>query len=287
MKKTIFLTLILLNMLNILATNLPNHSAEINTIDLELNANSTAINPEIYTSTTASFTITNNGGEIANNIQIDIEIPDGFVLTGSNPYDLTGGDYSSYFGNWKLTSLAPGASETLTLNIYVLTEDQVNLYGEVSSVDETDADSTPANGTPPNPSEDDEAVLNFNEVASPDLPDLIVEQVTVPSSIPRDVLTSIAYRFSNVGAGIAEGPFTVYFYYSSDDQLNLGDQQVGQQTFENIPGGSSQVENYNIILLTTFGIPPGDGYLILKIDNDDTVNESNEIIMSLFLLNFL
>ena len=276
MKKLTFLSLLLLNMLSVLATNLPDHPRLFNTIDLELIANSTDINPEIYTSSTASFTITNNGSETANNINVAIEIPDGFVLTGSNPYDLTGGTYSSYFGNWKLSNLTPGASETLTLNIYVLTENQVDLYGEVTSVDEADSDSTPANGTPPNPSEDDEAVLNFNEIDSPELPDLIVDEVTVPSSILRDVLTAIEYRFSNIGAGTAEGPFTVYFYYSSDDQLNLGDQQVGQQTFENIPGGSSQIESYNIILLTTFGIPLGEGYLILKIDNDDTVAEANE-----------
>ena len=96
-------------MLHIMAKNLPNHSLVFNTIDLELNANSTEINPAIYTSSTASFTITNKGNETANNIQIDIQIPDGFVLTGSNPYDLTGGTYSSFFGNWDLPILAPGA----------------------------------------------------------------------------------------------------------------------------------------------------------------------------------
>ncbi len=276
MKKITVLTLFFLNMLSIMATNLPSPSSVFNTIDLELNVNSQDLNPAIYNRTSASFTITNNGSELANNLTISIPIPDGFVLTGSNPFELTGGSYSDYFGNWELSSLAPGASETLTLNIYVLTEDQVDLYGEVSSVDEADVDSTPDNGTPPNPSEDDEAVLNFNEVVNQNLPDLTVDQLEVPSLIQFEDVTEIEYRLRNLGEADAVGPFTAYFYYSTDNQLNFGDPQVGQKSYNSFSAGSGMVEIGTIFLRSSDGVTLGEGYIFVVIDNDNSVVESNE-----------
>ncbi len=270
MKKNFLLLLWCFKILPIIAAH------AFNDVDLELTMNTPDLTPNIYTSNTANIVLTNTGNQTATNITITIPVPYGFVLTGSNPFNLTAGNYSSYFGLWTLENLAPGASQTLTLNLYSLTENEVNLYGEVASVDQSDVDSSPGNGIAPTPIEDDEAVLNFNRIGGPGLPDLIVNQVVVPNSIPIGVLTTIEYEFSNIGYAIAEGPFTVYFYYSRDDELNFGDQQVGQKTHANIPAGTMLGEASNIMLLANQGIAPGEGYLILKIDNDNTVAESNE-----------
>lgn len=276
MKKSYLFSILLLNMLIVFATNASDHSVIFNTIDLELTANSPALNPDIFTSTTASFTLTNNSSEFASNIVVAIPVPDGFVLTGSNPFNLTGGDYSSYFGEWELNNLAPGASETLTLNIYILTENSVNLYGEVTSADESDVDSTPDNGTLLIPVEDDEAVLNFNRVPVTALPDLTVDQLVVPNSISLGVVTDIQYRLRNIGEVTAFGPFSANFFYSTDDQLSPDDQQIGKKNYNSVIAGTNSIETDDMVILGSYGITPGPGFIIVKVDNSDLVTESDE-----------
>ena len=277
MKKTYLLFIFLIYFISpILASSLPSNNGEIVGSDLELTMSSPELNPVVFSNTSADIVVTNTGDEAATNIIISIEFPEGFVLVGSDPYSVTSGDYSSFFGTWTLDELPAGSSETLTLNIFTLTEDPVELYGEVFAADQTDMDSTPDNGTPPTINEDDEAILNFNGIPEPELPDLTIDQLIVPNSIPLNEPTTIEYEFSNIGDATANGPITTFIYFSEDDELNIGDQQIGQEIIESLPAGGMIEEEIEILVLSSLGITPGDGYIILKIDNDNEIEESNE-----------
>jgi CARDB. len=277
MKKTYLLFLILSNfVLPIQASNWLYECEGFIGSDLELTMNSPELNPEVFSNTSADIVITNTGDETATNIIISIELPEGFVLVGSNPFSVTSGDYSSFFGTWTLDELTPGSSETLTLNFFTLTENPVQLYGEVFSADQPDMDSTPDNGTPPSINEDDEAILNFNGIPDPGLPDLTIDQIIVPSSITLNVPITIEYQSSNIGEATADGPITTFIYFSEDNELNAGDQQFDQVTIESIPAGGVIGEEIEILVLSSLGITPGTGYIIMNIDNDNEIEESNE-----------
>lgn len=277
MKKN-YLTLMLLCVyfLPLKGENLHHLTEEFTEVDLELTMNTPDLTPEVFTSISATIILTNTGTETANNISVAVPVPAGFVLVGSNPYDLSAGIYSDFTNIWNLNNLEPGASETLTLNIFTLSENTVELYGQVTAMDGSDVDSTPGNGTPAVPNEDDEAVLVFNGVSGPGLPDLTIANLTAPGSISLSTDYTLEYQISNIGESTAPGPFTVYFYYSEDNQLNLGDQQFGQVTYSDFSAGASQVEEYSFVFLSSIGITPGTGYIIANIDNDNTVPELNE-----------
>lgn len=126
-------------------------------ISLSMTTNPTTVNA--YNSLSCQVTVTNSGSEQATNVRIFVPQPLSTVYVGGNEWSSTNGDFDFHGTKiWALSSLASGASETLTVNWFLLAAPPLTAWAEVSSCDQNDTDSTPANGTPGVVNEDDEVL---------------------------------------------------------------------------------------------------------------------------------
>ena len=133
--------------------------------DLSLNLTTSSINPQIYTPTSATLTVTNTGTVPATDLRIRDAVPTGFVREGGNEYGIPTAGFTTPQG-WEIPELAPGDSASLTINYFTLTADSTAAYAEVVYAFPNDIDSTPGNGDGITADEDDEAVVIFNATGS-------------------------------------------------------------------------------------------------------------------------
>ena len=128
-------------------------------VDLKLEIIGDGAEVAAYNNFSVDVVIMNEGTTTSNNIVVNIPQPANVVLSGGNASSTTQGSYNSFSTfNWTVGTLAPGQSETLTLNYFSLAGAPYTVYGQVQSASGTDSDSTPGNGTAPTPNEDDEDV---------------------------------------------------------------------------------------------------------------------------------
>ena len=132
-------------------------------VDLELNALLSDESPAQWSFFSATFVLTNNGTEGANGVKIRIPTPEGIVLKGGAEYFASQGNFMPYSNQlWDLGSLSAGASATLELNYFNLSNERVTIFGQVTEQSEMDVDSTPDNNDSNVPNEDDEAAVSIN-----------------------------------------------------------------------------------------------------------------------------
>jgi hypothetical protein len=160
-------------------------------IDLVLEITATEINPSQYSNISVTTTVTNFGVETATEVVVEVPISDlsQIVYSGGNEFTASQGSFYPYGTEiWEVGDLAPDESATLTTNYFVLEETQYELYSQVLNANEDDPDSTPNNGTPPNPNEDDEAALIFNDSNSGncDLSFMGIEAICDNNGTPND-----------------------------------------------------------------------------------------------------
>ncbi len=134
-------------------TNRFNESA-----DLELSLDVSRVHYAQYDTLGMCFTIQNTGVVTAENVQVSVPLPDGFVYC----YDIAGqGDYNLYYQTWNVGTLAPGESANLKLvNLALSSGNNINYYAEVSNSSAYDHDSTPNNQNF-NATEDDEVATTI------------------------------------------------------------------------------------------------------------------------------
>ncbi len=119
--------------------------------------------PGIYNSTTLTLTVSNTGTEPATNVRIELPVGTGaWVYT---EYETSSGDFTNWNGAWTISEIAANTSHNLMVNVYTLKAEPLDVFAQVATMDQTDANSTPANGVCCVPREDDEAVLTLNEGA--------------------------------------------------------------------------------------------------------------------------
>lgn len=104
---------------------------------------------------TFEIELTNSGPDTATDIQIADDFPSGFEFVAARPET---GTYDETTNIWSIASLASGESTSLLLSGR-LTADSVTNVAEVSSVDQTDPDSTPNNR---DPNEDDYGTITVS-----------------------------------------------------------------------------------------------------------------------------
>ena len=102
------------------------------------------------------LTITNKGLGIATDIQIQTTLPEEVTILGNSAEQ---GTFDPITGTWDVGNIRDNLSRDLVLNIAVDSDDRVDVIAEVSSVFESDPDSTPGND---NPDEDDRAVAQVD-----------------------------------------------------------------------------------------------------------------------------
>lgn len=130
--------------------------------DLELSMTSNN-QPGAFQNISYEVTVTNTGTAPANGVNIFGTTPDNVVLQGGNECNATAGNTSCQLSSigWFFTTIAPGQSETLTVNFFTLDANPITFYMQVGDLNGEDEDSTPSNGTPPTVNEDDEAAFTI------------------------------------------------------------------------------------------------------------------------------
>jgi len=108
-----------------------------------------------------TYTVTNDGPDEATGIIVSIAEPSGFKHTGD---DAAVGDYNDWFEEWTIPSLASGATATLVIDFYAVTDNPTTHFAQIMVANENDPDSTPGNDTNDVADEDDEASITVTEV---------------------------------------------------------------------------------------------------------------------------
>ena len=133
--------------------------------DLEVTMTASSPNLLIWNYVTFSITLTNAGDEAANNIKLDVPIPQGLAHSSNNP---SKGDYNLYYKEWEVGSLAAGETATLDMVLFCLQNTTpLPYFVQVIAATPSDIDSSPDNNTSGTPVEDDEALVILAPAANP------------------------------------------------------------------------------------------------------------------------
>ncbi len=244
-------------------------------IDLSLSFDPTSGNPPAqWTTYTLTLTLNNDGPQTATDIRVEFPKPNGVVYAGGNEYTSSMGTFTPYGAQeWVIDALGAGQQATLEVNYFLLVPNQPTAYAQVSAANEADTDSTPGNGTPPTVNEDDEA--NTDDLPPVDLlPDLKLANINSDFFIPLGTVTELTFDLINSGNALAVGDYQIGIYLSEDPNLDNLDLLVGEVitgftpvgTISDIPASASIPAN----------TPVGPYYLLLKVDANDVIEESNE-----------
>ena len=127
------------------------------------------------------------------------------------------------------------------------------------------------------------AFCSNNAGACSVLADLTLQNLTIPTPSPQGIpwtvqqgqVINFAFDIKNIGTGNATNNFTVKSYISKDNTLSTDDIQNGIVPTGNFDAGFSVLQVPGAAI-----IPPdlaiGSYYLILKVDADNQIEESNE-----------
>lgn len=126
-------------------------------IDLSLSKSVSDALPNVGQPVTFTLTLNNAGPSPATNVVVADTLPNGLVLTDSNP---STGTFSNATSRWTIPVLAPGIPATLTLTTTVTSSGSFTNVAEVVAADQFDTDSTP-NNIGQNLDEDDEAEVSL------------------------------------------------------------------------------------------------------------------------------
>ena len=143
-----------------------------------------------------------------------------------------------------LTSLNAGASSTLTTTLTIPATTTAPASYRVIATATLDAgtDRDPSNnGAVSDP-------ISVTPRDQPNLPDLTVSSITVPSTAQTGRPLAIGHTVSNAGAAAA-GAFTVRFYLSTDATLDAGDVLLGSRTLTGLGSHASNT------MVSTFTVP--------------------------------
>jgi len=130
----------------------------------------------IYEDLIFTLTLENNGNETASDVEVEFPIPNDVSYVN---HSVSEGDYNAWREVWRVGTLAPGETRIMELTLFTLTEDgSLTFFAQVSSLAETDIDSSPDNASPGNVSEDDEVSLTLDNAAGlRSLPEASVVQI--------------------------------------------------------------------------------------------------------------
>ncbi|MEN9609992.1 MAG: hypothetical protein RLZZ628_806 [Bacteroidota bacterium] len=108
------------------------------------------------------------------------------------------------------------------------------------------------------------------------LPDLILANSTIPNpSVQQGQILNWKVDIKNIGAGNATSNFSVKAYLSTDNVWSANDIQAGIIPTANFAAGFSALQVPGTSTVST-SVPAGQYYLILKVDAENQIPESNE-----------
>lgn len=127
--------------------------------DLELSLTTSNPAPPIYTTTSFTLQVANTGNSPVSGVQVELPAKPNLAYVG---HTASQGVFSNWIGFWEVGNLAAGATASLEINLFTLTDQSEKLYAQVIAQNESDADSSPGNGVCCTALEDDEAVVEIN-----------------------------------------------------------------------------------------------------------------------------
>lgn len=106
-------------------------------------------------------------------------------------------------------------------------------------------------------------------------PDLTLTNLTMPASVAQGNVFNFNFDLKNIGNAAASGNFSIKSWLSTDQNLDASDYQNGSVPTGNIGAGVTVPQ-----VLGAMSVAPtvaaGQYYLILKVDTDGQIAESNE-----------
>ncbi len=122
--------------------------------DLELDLSISRAHYAQYDTMAFCFTVSNNGFLAADDIVVDIPLPNGFVYCYAN---MSQGEYNLFYSQWEVGTLAPGESASLCMvNLAMSSGNNINYFAQIANSSAFDHDSTPGNDQDQTNNEDDE-----------------------------------------------------------------------------------------------------------------------------------
>ncbi|MEZ4963315.1 MAG: PQQ-dependent sugar dehydrogenase [Saprospiraceae bacterium] len=132
-------------------------------VDLELTMNASPATITQWGNIGFTATLKNMGTVTATGVKVAFPKPSSVVFVGGNEVTVSKGSYGLFTDQiWTVGSMAPGSTETITVNWFILQNAPLTGYAQVTAATPADDDSTPNNGTSPTPNEDDEAAFTAN-----------------------------------------------------------------------------------------------------------------------------
>lgn len=105
-------------------------------------------------------------------------------------------------------------------------------------------------------------------------PDLVAAGVTAPASVRAQQSVSLGWSVSNPGSGAAKAPWMDIVYLSADPTCCAGDTALATVSHTAaLAPGASYAQTKSVTIPTR---PPGNYFLILKVDTGGAVYEANE-----------
>ena len=135
-------------------------------------------NPNYTVQEIKSFTLNlqNTGPDNASNIKVSFLIPNILRFSGASA---TLGNYDPVSSEWIVSSLQAGQTATLSVELFATNDlNELTLFAQVLSVDQTDPDSSPGNNNGPTPNEDDEAAITITPIQTDNTADMELEMTS-------------------------------------------------------------------------------------------------------------
>ena len=203
-------------------TNIVRDFANFSQADLSLTKTIDNASPNISDVVNFTIELTNNGPDVATNVAVSDQLPDGVTFVSSSG---TQGSYSNSTGLWTVGTVNSGSIAQLVLSGRVTSAGARENFAEVSASDQFDPNSTPGNGQQAN--EDDQATVSFVTESI----DLSLVKTAEPTLVIVGNTVSYKLEISNEGPSTATGvevrdelPAGITFANSSatQGQYNVG-----------------------------------------------------------------
>ncbi len=234
-------------------------------VDLELTMSASPTTVTQWGNLAFTATLTNAGTVAANNVEVHFPKPSSVVFVGGNEFTASTGSYGLFSDQvWDVGTMAAGATETLTVNWFVLQNSAITGWAEVSNASPADDDSTPGNGTCCTANEDDEAAFTATlpgtgpqdqSINFPTIPDK--ESDDPPFTISASATSGLPVSFEIISgpASISGNTITLN---GTTGQVTVRATQAGdanwnpatpvERTFNvNVPGLDNQTINFPAI----------------------------------------
>ncbi len=211
-----------------------------------------------------TFGLFNNSAPLTN-VKITIPLVSGLAYQ-TTPFTATIGTFSTTTHEWTIPNL-PVGTFNFTLNYVNQTAAAKAVFANLT------------NSTPPdtNPSNNSGVVQVGTATGGGNLPDLrLVGYNLTQNSVPVGGILNFKFDLHNSGTAAATGNFNIKSYLSTDAFLSANDIQNGNIPTGNLAAGQTVLAVMGALTVPQ-NTPPGDYFLLVKVDADDQITESDEI----------